>query len=50
MELEQLPQGNALDTSKAPCMLIMEKLLSLLRAKAPNQTPRVLRRTFYVNR
>jgi len=50
VELEQFPQGNALDGAKTLAVMIVEKLLCFLRAKAPDHTPRVPRNTLYVKR
>ncbi len=48
MKLEEFPQGDAFDGAEAPAVMIMEKVLRLLRAKAPNHTPSILRDTLYV--
>ena len=50
VELEQFPQGSALDGAKTLAVMIVEKLLCFLRAKALDHTPRVLRNTLYVKR
>jgi hypothetical protein len=50
VELEQLPQGNALDGAETLAVMIVEKLLCFLRAKALDHTSRVLRNTLYVKR
>ncbi len=50
VELEQFPQGNALDGAETLAVMIVEKLLGFLRAKALDHTPRVLLSTLYVKR
>jgi hypothetical protein len=50
VELEQFPQDDAFDGAEALTVMIVEKLLSLFRAKALNHTPRILRSTLHVNR
>jgi hypothetical protein len=50
MELEQLPQGNALDRAEALATMVMEKFLRLFRAKALNHLSSILRMTLYVKR
>jgi hypothetical protein len=41
MQLQQLPQRNALEGSEAPGVLIVKKLLRFLRREALNHTPMV---------
>ena len=48
VKLEQFPQGDPLDGTKAPGVVIVKKLLSFLRAKALNHTQRILRHALYV--
>lgn len=50
MELEQLPQGHAFDGVKPLAVMILKEFLGVLRAKAPNHTPRILRIALYVKR
>ena len=42
VKLEQFPQGNPLDGTTPPAVVIVEQLLSFLRAKALNHTHRIL--------
>jgi hypothetical protein len=42
LKLEQFPQGDPLDGTKPPVMVIVKKLLSFLEAKALNHTRRML--------
>src|SRR5437588_12688305 len=39
VELEQVPQGNALDGAGTLAVMIVEKLLCFLLSKAPDQSP-----------
>jgi hypothetical protein len=48
VKLEQFPQGNPLDGTEPPAVVIMKELLSFLRAKALNHTHRILRHALYV--
>jgi hypothetical protein len=50
VELEQLPQGNALDSAETLAVTIAEKFLCFLRAKALDHMARVVRDTLYVKR
>jgi hypothetical protein len=48
VELEEFPECDAFDGAETPAVMIMKKVLRLLRAKAPNHTPSILRDTLYV--
>lgn len=48
VELEQLPQRDALDGAKTLAVMILKEFLGVPRAKAPNHTPRILRYALYV--
>ena len=48
MKLEQFPQGDPLDGTEPPAVVIMKELLSFLRAKALNHPHRILRHALYV--
>jgi hypothetical protein len=48
VELEQLPQGDALDGAKTLAVMILKEFLGVPRAKALNHTPRILRSALYV--
>ena len=48
MKLEQFSQGDPLDGTERPAVVIVKKLLSFLGAKALNHTHRILRHTLYV--
>jgi hypothetical protein len=48
MKLEQFPQGDPLDGTKPPAMVIVKKLLSFLGAKALNHTCSILRHALHV--
>lgn len=48
VKLEQFPQSDPLDGTKPSAMMIVEKLLSFLGAKALNHTRRILRHALYV--
>jgi hypothetical protein len=49
VKLEQFPQGDPLDGTEPPAVVIMKELLSFLQAKALNHTHRILRHALYVN-
>jgi hypothetical protein len=48
VKLEQFPQGDPLDRTEPPAVVIVKEILSFLRAKALNHTHRILRRALYV--
>ncbi len=48
VNLEQFPQGDPLDGTEPPAVVIIKELLSFLRAKALNHTHRILRPALYV--
>ena len=48
VELEQLPQGDALDGAKTLAVMILKEFLGVPRAKALNHTHSVLRHALYV--
>ena len=48
VELEQPPQGDALDGAKTLTVMILKEFLGVPRAKALNHTPRILRSALYV--
>jgi hypothetical protein len=48
MKLEQFSQGDPLDGTERPAVVIVKELLSFLGAKALNHTHRILRHTLYV--
>lgn len=48
VELEQLPQGDALDGAKTLAVMILKEFLGVARAEALNHTPRMLRSALYV--
>ena len=47
MKLEQFSQGDPLDGTERPAVVIVKKLLSFLGAKALNYTHGILRHTLY---
>jgi hypothetical protein len=48
VKLKQFPQGDPLDGTEPPAVVIVKEILSFLRAKALNHTHRILRRALYV--
>lgn len=50
VHLEQFSQGDSLEGAKALAAVVMEKLLSFLRAKAADHMWRILRYALYVKR
>src|SRR6266566_3843681 len=46
----QFPQGDPLNGTEPPAVVIVKELLSFLRAKALNHTHRILRHALYVKR
>jgi hypothetical protein len=48
VKLKQFPQGDPLDGTEPPAVVIVKEVLSFLRAKALNHMHRVLRHALYV--
>ncbi len=48
MKVEQFSQGDPLDGTEPPAVMIVKEFLSFLRAKALNHTHRILRHALYV--
>ena len=50
VKLEQFPQGDPLNGTEPPAVVIVKELLSFLRAKILNHTHRILRHALYVKK